>query len=228
MELMIKEKYENVLSTIFINASKAGRNPSDIKVVAVTKTHPVEVIKAAYSVGLRIFGENYAQELRDKSRELDYPDIEWHFIGRIQTNKLKYVVPVAYLIHSVHRLEELEEINKIAGRIGKVQKILIEVNVSGEETKSGIHPDEVEKLLESAQHFQNVEIVGLMTMAPYIEPEQTRKYFRMLRELRDELSRKFPNLKELSMGMTNDYHVAVEEGSTIVRIGTAIFGERGK
>ncbi|KAF2961301.1 alanine racemase [Fervidobacterium sp. 2310opik-2] len=225
---MIKKNYEYVMNKISEHALKVGRKPDEIKIVAVTKTHPVEIIKTAYDVGLRIFGENYAQELRDKSEQLNFPDIEWHYIGRIQTNKLKYIVPVAYLIHSVYRINEIEEINKIASKMGKIQKILIEVNVSGEETKGGISPNNIEDLLKESEKFKNVQVIGLMTMAPFVEPESTRKYFRMLREIRDGISKRFPNLKELSMGMSNDFEVAVEEGSTIVRIGTAIFGERGK
>lgn len=224
----IRSNYEKVLNTISKHAEKVGRSLEDIKIVAVTKTHPVYVIQESYNAGLRIFGENYAQELRDKAKELGNLNIEWHYIGRIQTNKLKYIVPVAKLIHSVYREEEIMEIDKIAKKIGKVQEILIEVNVSGEVTKGGIQPEDVEKLLEFSKEFANIKVVGLMTMAPFIEPEETRKYFKLLRELRDKLSTKFSDINELSMGMSNDYWVAVEEGSTIVRIGTAIFGERGK
>lgn len=224
----IRLNYDKVLSTISEHAKKVRRCLEEIKIVAVTKTHPTYVIQEGYNAGLRIFGENYAQELRDKVKDLRNLDIEWHYIGRIQTNKLKYIVPVVKLIHSVYREEEIVEIDKIAKKFGKVQEILIEVNVSGEMTKGGIQPEDVEKLLNFANEFNNVKIVGLMTMAPFIEPEETRKYFRLLRELRDKLSIKYPNIRELSMGMSNDYWVAVEEGSTIVRIGTAIFGERGK
>ncbi len=224
----IRLNYDKVLSTVSEHAKKVGRYLEEIKIVAVTKTHPLYVIQEAYNAGLRIFGENYAQELRDKAKELHNLDIEWHYIGRIQTNKLKYIVPVVKLIHSVYREEEIVEIDKIAKKFGKVQEILIEVNVSGETTKGGIQPDDVERLVEFSKEFGNVKIVGLMTMAPLIEPEETRKYFKLLRELRDNLSVNFPYVKELSMGMSNDYWVAVEEGSTIIRIGTAIFGERGK
>lgn len=224
----IRSNYEKVLNTISNHAEKVGRRLEDIKIVAVTKTRPVYVIQEAYNTGLRIFGENYAQELRDKAKELRNLNIEWHYIGRIQTNKLKYIIPVAKLIHSVYREEEIMEIDKIAKKIGKVQEILIEVNVSGEVTKGGIQPEDVEKLLEFSKEFANIKVVGLMTMAPFIEPEETREYFKLLRELRDKLSTRFSDINELSMGMSNDYWVAVEEGSTIVRIGTAIFGERGK
>lgn len=224
----IKSRYEKVLNVVKECAKKANRNFEEIKIVAVTKAHPVSVIREALSAGLRIFGENYAQELRDKVKELKEYDIEWHYIGRIQTNKLKYIVPVSEIIHSIYREEELVEINKISKKIGKVQSVLIEVNVSAEESKAGVRPEDVESLLEFSKMLENVRIIGLMTIAPFIEPEKTRGYFRTLRELRDRLSLRYPTVKELSMGMSNDYWVAVEEGSTILRIGTAIFGERRK
>ncbi|AMW33666.2 hypothetical protein SAMN04488510_10748 [Fervidobacterium changbaicum] len=224
----LRKNYEDVLNNIKAHAQKVGRDYSDIKLVAVTKTHPIELLNLAVKIGIRTFGENYAQELRDKAKALEGVDIEWHFIGRIQTNKVKYIVPVAKMIHSVYRFEELEEIDKGAKKVGKIQDILLEVNVSGEETKAGLQPEQVKDFLVSATRFTNVKIVGLMTMAPYVEPENARPYFRKLRILRDELKVDFPDIVELSMGMTNDYTVAVEEGSTIVRIGTALFGERKK
>jgi len=222
----LRKNYDTVLNNIRIHAEKVGRNCDEIKLVAVTKTQPVEVLNLALKVGIKVFGENYAQELRDKAKVLQATDIEWHFIGRIQTNKVKYIVPVAKLIHSVYRLEELEEIDKVAKKLNKTQHVLLEVNVSGEETKAGLQPEQVRNFLIQATKYPNVKIVGLMTMAPYIEPEITRPYFKKLKALRDELRGYFPDIIELSMGMTNDYTVAVEEGSTIVRIGTALFGER--
>lgn len=222
----LRKNYDTVLNNIRIHAEKVGRNCDEIKLVAVTKTRPVEVLNLALKVGIKVFGENYAQELRDKAKVLQATDIEWHFIGRIQTNKVKYIVPVAKLIHSVYRLEELEEIDKVAKKLNKTQHVLLEVNVSGEETKAGLQPEQVRDFLIQATKYPNVKIVGLMTMAPYIEPEITRPYFKKLKALRDELRGDFPDIVELSMGMTNDYTVAVEEGSTIVRIGTALFGER--
>ncbi|MFN6991638.1 MAG: YggS family pyridoxal phosphate-dependent enzyme [Fervidobacterium sp.] len=223
----ISKNYKKVLERIKLHCQKVRRDCDSIKVVAVTKTFPTEVILEAYKAGLRIFGENYAQELRDKSKLINFPDIEWHYIGRIQTNKLKYIVPIASLIHSVYRIEEIEEIDRLAKKYSKIQDILIEVNVSGEDTKGGVSIDNLENLLNISKRFENVRVTGLMTMAPFIEPEETRKYFKMLHELKEKLSHTFPHLHELSMGMSNDYHIAVEEGSTIVRIGTAIFGERG-
>ncbi|WP_448378951.1 YggS family pyridoxal phosphate-dependent enzyme [Fervidobacterium sp.] len=222
----LRKNYDTVLNNIRIHAEKVGRNCNEIKLVAVTKTQPIEVLNLALNVGIKVFGENYAQELRDKAKVLQNLGVEWHFIGRIQTNKVKYIVPVAKLIHSVYRIEELEEIDKVAKKLDKTQLVLLEVNVSGEETKAGLQPEQVRNFLIEASKYTNVKIVGLMTMAPYIEPEMTRVYFKKLKALRDELKGDFPDVVELSMGMTNDYTVAVEEGSTIVRIGTALFGER--
>ncbi|MGQ9856491.1 MAG: YggS family pyridoxal phosphate-dependent enzyme [Fervidobacterium sp.] len=222
----IRHNYSVVLENVRAHAQKVNRNTEEIRIVAVTKTHPVDVVRVAVSVGLSVFGENYAQELREKAEQLKDENVEWHFIGRIQTNKLKYIVPVAKLIHSVYRVEEVKEIDRIARKFSKVQDILIEVNVSGEETKAGLRPEEVLAFLNETISYENVRVIGLMTMAPYIEPEDTRPYFRKLRELRDSLNMQFPDIIELSMGMTNDYGIAVEEGATILRIGTAIFGER--
>lgn len=227
-EIELRENYEKVLKNVELHAKRVSRKPEETKLVAVTKTQPIDVLKLALHVGINILGENYAQELRDKSKALSDFNIEWHFIGRIQTNKLKYIVPVANLIHSVYRLEEISEIDKIAKKVGKIQNVLLEVNVSGEESKGGVKLEDVREIIVRSQEFSNVRIIGLMTMAPYIEPEETRKYFRLLREARDYLNKEFPNVVELSMGMSNDYTVAIEEGSTILRIGTAIFGERLK
>ncbi len=223
----IKENLEKVLERIERAAERAGRDPKQIRLVAVAKTFPPDVIRQAYELGLRDFGENRAQELREKYEALKDLDITWHFIGRIQTNKVKYFVRIADYVHSVWREEEMREIEKRASKIGKVMKVFIEVNVSGEETKAGVRPEEVRNLLEIAQGFEHIEVIGLMTMAPFVEdPEEVRWVFRRLRELRDEISRDFPKVKELSMGMSNDFEVAIEEGATFVRIGTAIFGRR--
>ncbi|ODN31180.1 YggS family pyridoxal phosphate enzyme [Fervidobacterium thailandense] len=224
----MRDRLQKLYETIEYHATKVGRRAEEIKLVAVSKTHSIDAIQIAYELGLRYFGENYAQELREKASlaaQLRL-NVEWHFIGRIQTNKVKYIVPVCEYIHSVWRVEELEEIDRIAAKYGKVQKVLIEVHTSPEESKAGVAPQELEELLEQAQRFPNVKVVGLMTMAPFVAPEETRPYFRKLFELRERLRVKYPDLVELSMGMTNDYTVAIEEGSTMLRIGTAIFGER--
>ncbi|ABR31384.1 alanine racemase [Thermosipho melanesiensis] len=228
MKSKLEIRYYNVLDSIKEKALEVGRDYNNIKLVAVSKTFPVEVIKEAYEIGIRIFGENYAQELRDKSKLLESYDIEWHYIGRIQLNKLKYIVPVSRLIHSVTRIEELKEINKLCRKYNKVQEILIQVNISGEETKAGLKPDEVGDFLRETVDFERVKIVGFMTMAPFTDNKEIiRNVFKNARVLLEKFSSEFSNLKELSMGMSNDYLIAIEEGATILRIGSKIFGERG-
>jgi len=224
---LLESNIKRVLERINKAAERSGRNFKDILLVAVTKNVPPEVIRKAYEYGLRNFGENRAQELRKKYEELKDLGITWHFIGRIQTNKVRYFVPICEYVHSVWREEEVTEISKRAGRIGKIQRVLVEVNVFGEETKAGLKPEEVEDFLKKCEKYENVFFEGLMTMAPYVEnPEEVRWGFRKLRELRDYLMKRYfknAGIKELSMGMSNDFEVAVEEGATMVRIGTAIF-----
>ncbi|WP_126993593.1 YggS family pyridoxal phosphate-dependent enzyme [Thermosipho globiformans] len=223
----IYKRYMEVVNSIKNKCKQIDRDYSKIKLVAVSKTFPVEVLKEAYDSGINIFGENYAQELRDKSKALRDYNIEWHFIGRIQLNKLKYIVPVASLIHSVSRIEEIKEIDKISKKLGKVQEILIQVNVSGEETKSGVKPEQLMDLIEKSKSYENVKVIGLMTMAPFTDNEEIiRNVFKKTRLLRDSVSKEFTDVLELSMGMSNDYLIALEEGATILRIGSKIFGPR--
>jgi pyridoxal phosphate enzyme (YggS family) len=165
--------------------------------------------------------------LRDKYDNLKHKKIEWHFIGSIQTNKIKYIVPICTLIHSVYREKEMKEINKRAKENKKVQNILIEVNTSGEDSKSGVDPNSVEELLEKSLSYENIKVVGFMTMAPLTEDEKViRNTFKKLKELKECLENNYKDLKELSMGMSNDFKIALEEGATIVRIGSKIFGNR--
>ncbi len=200
---------------------------NNTKLVAVSKFFPAEDILEALESGQKIFGESKAQELRNKYDVLKDKPIEWHFIGSIQTNKIKYIVPICDLIHSVHRLKEIKEINKRAKENNKIQKILIEVNTSGEESKSGISPENVETLLENSKKYDSVKIVGFMTMAPLTDDENIiRNTFRKLKNIKNNLSSKYNDLSELSMGMSNDYEIALEEGTTMVRIGSKIFGKR--
>ncbi|WGS65556.1 YggS family pyridoxal phosphate-dependent enzyme [Marinitoga aeolica] len=223
----IKKNLEEITQSIKIYAEKANRNYSDVLLVAVSKTFPVEYIKEAYNFGIKDFAENKAQELRKKAEELKEYDIKWHFIGRIQTNKVKYIVPIAEYIHSVYREKEIAEIDKIAKKHNKIQKILIEMNISGEETKGGISENELEDLLEIAKKYDNVKVTGLMTMAPYTDDEEViKKVFCGLKEIKEKYVKNYPDLKELSMGMSNDYHVAIQCGSTMLRIGSSIFGKR--
>ncbi len=202
-------------------AIRAGREPESVRLIVVVKEASLEQVKLLSELGVTDLAENYAQQLVKKYNVA--PEIVWHFVGRIQTNKIKYIVPRCEYIHSVFREQEIAEIDKMALKLNKIQKILIEVNVSGEESKAGVKPEKVHDLLDSSRKYRAIEIVGLMTMAPFVEdPQQVRWVFRRLRELRDELSKEWPKLVHLSMGMTNDYEVAIEEGATMVRIGRAV------
>jgi PLP dependent protein len=232
---MLKENLENILNRIRITAINCDRNPESIRLVAVTKTVPANRIKDAIQAGATIFGENYVQEARDKIRELSSYPVSWHFIGTLQSNKAKYVAKLFDLIHSVDSLKLAMEINKQAEKIGKIQDILIQVNVAGEAQKSGISPEQTIELLKAVSKFENISVKGLMTMPPYFnDPERVRPFFKQLRQLRNKLQKNFSDpssaphirLDELSMGMTGDFEAAIHEGATMVRIGTAIFGER--
>ena len=210
-------------------ARRANRNPSDIRLMGVTKTVDDQRIEEAIRSGLDIIGENYVQEGKRKIEKMG-KTLEWHMIGHLQTNKAKYAVRLFDMIHSVDRLKLAQELDKRAGAAGIRMKILVEVNVSGEETKSGIARSDAIDLIKEISTLEHISLQGLMTMPPWFDnPEDARPYFAALRELRDEIIKEnIPNVEmnELSMGMTQDYQVAVEEGATIVRIGTAIFGER--
>ncbi|AVX31403.1 YggS family pyridoxal phosphate-dependent enzyme [Carboxydocella sp. ULO1] len=202
-------------------ALRAGRRPEEITLVAVSKTVPPEGIQAALAAGVTDLGENRVQELLAKQPELP-PGLRWHLIGTLQTNKVKYIIDRIHLLHSLDRWELAREISKRASARGLILKALIQVNVSGEETKHGLAPGDVPVFYREVQELPGLQIEGLMTMAPFVaDAEQARPYFRQLRELARELG-----LKHLSMGMSNDYQVAIEEGATLVRIGSDIFGAR--
>jgi len=221
----VAARYEAVRRQVADAADIAGRDPSDVRIVAVTKTVGLDEIAQAVEAGVCDFGENRVQEFLGKYGL--FPTVDWHFIGTLQTNKVKDVVRRACLIHSVDSLRLLDEIDRRAGQAGVVQRVLLQVNVSGEASKHGFEPGELRDALVEASRLAHVEVRGLMTMAPFGRPEDSRWVFRELKELRDSL-REMPlngvELDELSMGMTNDFKVAVEEGSTIVRIGRALFG----
>ncbi len=206
--------------------------PYGARLIAVSKTHPVEAIHEAYDAGQRMFGENKVQELVDKQPKLP-SDVEWHLIGHLQRNKVKYIAPFVTLIHAVDSLRLLEEINKQGERCGRVIHCLLQVYIATEDTKFGLDPSEVRELLSTGQvnSLRHIQIDGLMGMASLTaNQDQVRKELRTLKNLFDELQGKSlpPNvfMKELSMGMSSDYAIALEEGSTLVRIGTAIFGQR--
>lgn len=218
-------------------ARRVGRDPGEITLVAVTKTVPAHRVREAWELGLTDFGENRVQEAVAKiplivpegASALDRPSPRWHMIGHLQRNKVKHVIPLFDIIHSVDSVRLAQEIERRAERAGKVMPVLLEVNVAGEATKYGFAPEEVAAAVEEIAPLPHLEIHGLMTVAPIAEdPEEVRPHFRRLRELRDELARRFPSLDwhHLSMGMTDDFEVAIEEGATMVRIGRAIFGER--
>jgi len=214
---------------IVFAAVKCGRDPDSIKLLAVTKTIPTEYIIKAIDAGITMLGENYVQEAKDKIAAIG-SRAKWHMIGYLQTNKAKYAVTLFDYVHSVDRFELAQELDKRAGLINRKLNVLLEVNVSGEESKSGIATDAAPALIRQISGLKNLAVRGLMTMAPYSHnPENARPYFSALRNLRDNISRQQISgiqMKELSMGMTDDFEVAIEEGATIVRIGRAIFGKR--
>lgn len=218
----LSQNLRNVKAKIENAAKRVGRDPESVKLIAVTKQADIEEVKQIVELGVQDLAENYAQQLVEKSGIIK--NINWHFIGRIQTNKIKYIVPICEYIHSVCRTEELIQIDKIACRCKKIQKVLIEVNISHEQTKSGIDQSQLEQILEFGSRLKNVQMVGLMTMAPFTDDfEQIRSIFRELRKLRDLYRKHYLELEHLSMGMTNDFEIAIEEGATMVRIGRALF-----
>jgi len=210
-------------------ARRSGRPASAVRLMAVTKTVDDDRILTAIAAGVEILGENYVQEAKRKIDKMGNP-CEWHMIGRLQTNKAKYAVRLFDMIHSVDRLELAAELDRRARATGRVMKILIEVNVAGEETKSGVPLATARDLVRAVAPLENLSIQGLMTMPPWFDdPEEARPFFRALRELRDRITAEVigrVEMRELSMGMTGDYAVAIEEGATIVRIGRGVFGER--
>ena len=222
---VVAARYQAVRRQVADAADVAGRDPSDVTIVAVTKTVGIEDIRLALEAGIADFGENRVQEFLGKWGL--FPTARWHFIGTLQTNKVKDVVGRAHLIHSVDSLRLLEEIERRSAAIDVVQPVLLQVNVSGESSKHGMEPHDLGEALEQAASMDHVRVRGLMTMAPLGRPEDARWVFRELRELRDSLSSTVPDgveLDELSMGMSGDFRVAVEEGSTMVRVGRALFG----
>lgn len=210
----------------------AGRSADEVALIAISKTKPLVDIEEAYGCGQLHFGENRAKELQDKMDACTLDDIQWHMVGNLQTNKIKYMVERVNWIDSVPKKKTIREIEKRASRIDRVINTLIQVNISGEDQKSGCEPEDLKKILKYAQGLEHVRVRGLMGMATFVDPEEVEKVrpeFRLLREVRDghrEWECENIQLDELSMGMTNDMEIAIEEGSTIVRVGRAIFGER--
>lgn len=231
--MSIADNIAQVEKRIAAAAHGVGRNPEEITLMAVSKTFPAERIREAYAAGLRVFGENRVQEFAGKANAVrDMRDVEWHLIGHLQTNKAAKAVELFAGVDSVDSVRTAEKLNGFAGSADKILSVLIEINVGGEKAKSGIAPgsEELEQLLQSAPQWGNLTIRGLMTVPPYAEDlEGSRPHFRQLREIRDGIAaRALPQISMvvLSMGMSHDFEVAIEEGATCVRVGTAIFGER--
>lgn len=226
---MVTENLKEVEKNIMEACKKSGRDRNEVTLIAVSKTKPISMIEEAYETGIREFGENKPQELRDKYQELP-KDIHWHMIGHLQRNKVKYVVGNASLIHSVESIRLAEAINQEAEKKDIVMTVLVEVNVAEEESKFGITVSDCETFIREIAKLEHISVQGLMTIAPFVEnAEDNRKYFAKLRELSVDIAAKnIDNVSmcNLSMGMTGDYQVAIEEGATMVRVGTGIFGHR--
>jgi len=233
--MSIAENIASIRERIGAAAQRAGRDPADITLMAVSKTFPAEAIREAYAAGLRVFGENRVQEFAGKAEWLrDLPEARWHMIGHLQSNKAGKTAELFHGVDSVDSLKLAEKLNEAAAAAGKKLAVLLEVNVGGEAAKTGMAADsaEMESLLSSATRLTNLEISGLMTIPPYTEdPGAARPYFRRLRSLRDQIAARHlsaVHMRTLSMGMSHDFEIAIEEGSTCVRVGTAIFGVRTK
>jgi hypothetical protein len=226
---MIQENLKQVEENIKAACEKAGRSREEVTLIAVSKTKPISLLEEAYQYGCREFGENKVQEMTEKQEQM-HENIHWHMIGHLQRNKVKYLAPYVTLIHSVDTYRLAEEISIHAQKNKRVIPILIEVNIAQEESKFGISKEDVFALVEQTAQLPGVKVKGLMTIAPYVEnPEENRNYFRQIRQLSVDIKQKNidnVDMEILSMGMTGDYMVAIEEGATMVRVGTGIFGER--
>ena len=227
---MIKENIRKILDEINTTANKVGRDSSEITLIAVSKTFPYNIVEKAALEGIKDFGENYVQDFLQKYDKLLQYQLRWHFIGHLQTNKIKYIYDKIYMLHTLDSLKLAEKLNKKVAQEGKSLNVLIQVNIGKEPNKHGILEEELESFLEKIENYKNLKVSGLMTIPPYFEElEAVRPLFRKMKMLLDKFS-KFNNsniqLRELSMGMSHDFKVAIEEGATMIRIGTSIFGER--
>jgi pyridoxal phosphate enzyme (YggS family) len=229
-DIDLKKRMERVKERIAKAAESCGRSADSVRLVAVSKTMPIEAVREAIDAGATVLGENYIQEAREKFNALASLPAAWHFIGHLQSNKAKYAVRMFDLIHSVDSLKLATALDRYAEKIDRVQPILIQVNVAREDSKSGIYPEDTLALVKSIAGLKNILVRGLMTIPPYFNaPEEVRPFFAALRELRERIKDEAIaniHMDELSMGMTGDFEAAIEEGATLVRIGTAIFGER--
>ena len=226
----MKQRLEHIKQRIRQTAESCKRDADSVRLVAVSKTIAADIVKEAIEAGVTILGESYVQEARAKFKALVQYPVSWHFIGHLQSNKAKYAVRLFDLIHSVDSLKLARELDQQARKVDKIQQILVQVNIGAEDTKSGISTDEASRLVAEISQLKNLAVKGLMTMPPYFyQPEKAQPFFAALREMRDQIKEQslpHVSLDELSMGMTGDFEVAIKEGATLVRIGTAIFGER--
>ena len=229
---MIDANVDTIRRRIAAACKRVGRTPDEVTLVAIAKTFPAEVIREAVRAGVPDIGENYVQELLAKREQLAAEQIRWHFVGHLQSNKVRHIAPWVALIHAVDSLGVAQELDRRAARAGRVIDLLVEVNTTGEETKFGFSPDATVSFLRSLDSLAHIRVAGLMTVGPFLpDPEESRPMFRRLHQLRDEaraLGQANVTMQHLSMGMTGDFEVAVEEGATLVRIGTALFGSRVK
>jgi len=225
----ILDNLERVWEQIAQAAAKAGRDVKDVELVAIAKTHPAEKVREAVEAGQTLFGESRVQEARAKISELS-SNIRWHFVGHLQKNKVRQALPLFEMIHSVDSIALAQDINRIAEEEGLYPRVLLEVNVAGEGSKFGFAPDDLREQMEALLALPRLSIEGLMCIPPLVvESEDSRKFFVQVRELRDSLEKEFNmKLPQLSMGMTQDFPIGIQEGATLVRVGTAIFGERSK
>jgi pyridoxal phosphate enzyme (YggS family) len=223
---IVAENIARIRERIYTQALKTGRKPEDILLVAVSKTVDSKRIQEAIESGITTFGESYPQEAREKIPQIG-TGVNWHLIGHLQTNKVKYVVPLFTMIHSVDSLRLAREISAQAGKCGKTMEVLIQVKIGRDDAKAGAAPDELPQLIDEVSSLPGITLKGLMTIPPYFsDPEKSRPFFSALRDLRDKLFSTSPPSAHLSMGMSDDFEVAIDEGATILRIGAALFGER--
>ncbi len=226
--MSVSENWSRLRARVEAAAERAGRRPDEVTVVAVSKTFSANAVREAHAAGLRVFGENYVQEALGKMAELPR-DLDWHFIGHLQSNKARHIIGKFSLVHSVDSIHLARELDRRAEERGLTQAILLQVNIADEETKSGFEPEQVLDGAAAIAELHHLQPRGLMTIGPLTErPEEVRWVFAELRRLRDQVSARFPSLPwtELSMGMTGDFEVAIEEGATLIRVGRAIFGDR--
>ncbi|MFN0156568.1 MAG: YggS family pyridoxal phosphate-dependent enzyme [Bacteroidota bacterium] len=229
---MISENIASIKQRMVVACTRAGRNPSDVTLIAVSKTFPWEKVREVVEGGITDVGENYVQELLEKRPHLIDAHIRWHFIGHLQSNKARYIADWIHLVHSLDSITVANELHKQAKKSGRIIEVLIEVNTTDERSKFGVQPEHTVAFVESLAGLDSLSITGLMTIGPFLpDPEGSRPMFRRLRLLRDQIAGLHqPNvrMKHLSMGMTGDFEVAIEEGATLIRVGTAIFGSRTK